>query len=80
MRYAVMTWGLFEVRNIYEQNEILLSNKVNQLKDVQKTHTKKIAELKKQLLKAKQQKDTSESNCRDLQATVATLNKDLGAS
>lgn len=48
-----MTWGLFEVDDAYEQNEIHLTKEVTQFKDNLKVQTNMVEDLKKQLLKVK---------------------------
>lgn len=91
MRCGVMTRGLFEVSDAYEQNEICLTKDVTQLKDSFNVHTDKAEELNKQLLEMKKQKETVESRllemkkqkeiagskCLELKMTIVGLIQDM---
>lgn len=56
MRCAVMTWGLFEVNDAYEQNEVSLTKDMTQFKNDLKVQTDKVKELNKQLSQMNKQK------------------------
>lgn len=74
---VVITQSLFEVGDTYEHNEIRLNKEVSQQKEILKIHTDKVAELGKQLLEAKKQKEALDSKWMDLEETNASLIKDM---
>lgn len=51
MRCAVMTQGLFEVRDAHEQNETRLTKDISQLKDDLKAQSLQVEEMTKKLEK-----------------------------
>lgn len=70
MRCVVLTRGLFEIEDDYEQNKIKLNWEINQLKEQQKMQSVKLFDLEKQLSKEKTIREKSEAMNQELKSTV----------
>ena len=70
MRCFILTRGIFEVRDDYEQNEIKLNQEINQLKEQQTTQAVRLSDLEKQLLKEKTRREKLEAMNEELKSIV----------